>query len=206
MDVDVNVEDNDKQNGGFVVENDVLENILSENQRVVVENLRKIYFEKKTAEGISFKKVDKSKLKKDMDRGNQVIHQIETKNITETNELIRAATVWVAEQQRLKKTEFRAKKDPWWKRRIEDYIKRIWKDVNILERDLRGELSHKKSEKLQRLKEKYRVNKKGIKTVVEKSKQRMIVKSAKIKRYDQRISQFRQNRAFSVYQKKLTMN
>ena len=81
--------------------------------------------------------------------------------------------------------------------------KRIRKDVNILERDLRGELSHKKSEKIQRLKEKCRVNKKGIKTVVEELKQRMIAKSAKIKRHDQRINQFRQNRTFSADQKKI---
>ena len=79
-----------------------------------------------------------------MNRVNQVIRHIETINITETNESIRAATVWVAEQLGLKKTEFRAKKDPWWKRRFEDDIKRIRKDVNILERGLRGELSHKK--------------------------------------------------------------
>ena len=52
---DVNVEENDQQNGGFVVEDDVLENILSESQRVIIENLRKIYVEKKTAEGIPFK-------------------------------------------------------------------------------------------------------------------------------------------------------
>ena len=78
------------------------------------ENLRKIYVEKKTAEGISFRKVDKNKLKGEMKRVNQVIRHIETKNITETKELIRAATVWVAEQLGLKKTEFRAKKDPWY--------------------------------------------------------------------------------------------
>ena len=42
------------------------------------------------------------------------------------------------------------------------------------------------------------MSKKGIKTVVEELKQRMIAKCAKIKRYDQRINQFRQNRIFSV--------
>ena len=47
------------------------------------------------------------------------------------------------------------------------------------------------------------MNKKGIKTVVEELKQRIIAKSAKIKRYDQRINQFRQNRIFSVDQKKI---
>ena len=47
------------------------------------------------------------------------------------------------------------------------------------------------------------MNKKGINTVVEELKQRMIAKSAKIKRYDQRINQFRQNRIFSVDQNKI---
>ncbi|XP_063587852.1 uncharacterized protein LOC134765239 [Penaeus indicus] len=134
---DVNVEENDQQNGGFVTKDNMLENILSESQREIVENLRNIYVEKKTAEGISFKKVDKNKLKREMNRVNQVIRHIETKNITETNELIKAATVWVGEQLGLKKTEFRAKKAPWWKRRIEDYIKSIRKDVNILAREFR---------------------------------------------------------------------
>ena len=51
------------------------------------------------------------------------------------------------------------------------------------------------------LQEKYRVNSKGIKTVIEELKQRMIAKSAKIKRYEQRINQFRQNRMFYIDQK-----
>ena len=43
---DVNMEENEQQNGGFpVVEDNVLENILSESQREIVENLRKIYIE-----------------------------------------------------------------------------------------------------------------------------------------------------------------
>ena len=46
------------------------------------------------------------------------------------------------------------------------------------------------------------MNKKGIKNVVEELKQRVIAKSAKIKRNNQRINQFRQNRTFSVDQNK----
>ena len=43
-----------------------------------------------------------------------------TKNITQTNNLIEAAGIWVADQLGLKKYEGRKKKDPWWKRRIEE--------------------------------------------------------------------------------------
>ena len=197
----VNDREIDDQNlGNFVVEDGVLENVLTESQREIVESLKKIIMEEKTAEGISF---DKKKLKCQMNRVNQVIHHIRTKDITETNNLIMAATVWVAEQLGLKKTEFRAKKEPWWKRRIDGDIKRLKQDVNLLERQLRGELGHKKKGKLQKLEDKYRVKKKGMKTVIEELKQRMIAKSAKIKRYEERINQFRQNKIFNVDQKKI---
>ena len=43
--------------------------------------------------------------------------------------------------------------------------------------------------------------KKGLKTVIEELKQRMLAKSAKVKRYQQRIEQFRQNRIFDLDQK-----
>ena len=117
--------------------------------------------------------------------------------------MIRAASVWTAEQIGLKKKEFRSKKEPWWKRRIEGDIKQIRKDLNILERRLKDELGQKKKAKLQRIEDKYWVKNKGIKTVIEELKQRMIAKSEKIKRYDHRINQFRLNRMFNIDQKKV---
>ena len=50
---------------------------------------------------------------------NSVIELIETNNITQTNNLIKAAGVWVADQLGLKKYKGENKKDPWRKRRIE---------------------------------------------------------------------------------------
>ena len=40
---------------------------------------------------------------------------------------------------------------------------------------------------MKELYEKYRVKRKGLKTVIEELKQRMLAKSAKVKRYEQRI-------------------
>ena len=51
--------------------------------------------------------------------------------------------------------------------------------------------------------EKHRVKKKGLKTVIEELKQRMLAKSTKVKRYQQRLEQFRQNRVFDLDQKKI---
>ena len=56
---------------------------------------------------------------------------------------------------------------------------------------------------MKELYEKYRVKKKGLKTVIEELKQRMLAKSTKVKRYEQRIEQFRQNRVFDLKQKKI---
>ena len=50
---------------------------------------------------------------------NRVIELIETNNITQTNNLIKAAGVLVADQLGLKKYKGENKKDPWRKRRIE---------------------------------------------------------------------------------------
>ena len=68
----------------------------------------------------------------------------------------------------------------------------------MLTRKLKGELGSKKKQKIKKLYEKYRVKRKGLKTVIEELKQRMLAKSAKVKRYEQRIEQFRHNRAFDL--------
>ena len=54
---------------------------------------------------------------------------------------------------------------PWWQRRIEGDIKRIRKDINMLERGKRGEL--RKSGKMDQLEKKYNTKGKGITTVLE---------------------------------------
>ena len=56
---------------------------------------------------------------------------------------------------------------------------------------------------MKELYEKYRVKRKGLKTVIEELKQRMLAKSAKVKRYEQRTEQFRQNSIFDFDQKKI---
>ena len=111
--------------------------------------------------------------------------------------------MWVAEQLGLKKVEHRKKYEPFWKRRIEGDIRRLRQEVNIMERELKEGLGGGKKRKLLGLQEKYRVKRKGLKTVIEEVKQRMLAKSAKVRRFEQRIEQFRQNRLFSVDQKRI---
>ena len=98
---------------------------MSEEHWVIVEQLKKIMVEGRTGNGILFKKVDKKVLKVQIDRVNKVIKYLKTKSITEKNNLIRDAIVWVAEQKGLKKRVHRKKSKPRWKCKIEGDIKRL---------------------------------------------------------------------------------
>ena len=99
-------------------------------------------------------------LNRTMVKVNRVIELIETNNITQTNNLIKSAGVWVADQLGLKKYEGRKKIDPWWKRCIEEDIKQLRKDINILKRVKKGKIGACKEGKAKLVKEEYRVKKK----------------------------------------------
>ena len=72
-----------------------------------------------------FKKVDEKTLKVQTDIVNDAINSFKSKNITEANDLIKAAIVWVAEQIELKQRDYREKNEPRWKHRIEGDIKKL---------------------------------------------------------------------------------
>ena len=112
---------------------------LDEETQLIIAQLNKILAGGRNTDGISFKKVDMNTLNRTTAKVNRVIELIETKNITQTNNLIKAAGVWVADQLGLKKYEGGKKKDQW-KRRIEEDIKQLKKDINILERVKKGQI------------------------------------------------------------------
>ena len=109
-----------------------------------------------------------------------------------------AAAPWVAKEVGVKKGKIGDKKEPWWKRRIESDITNLRRDINRLEWERRGETGRKGKKKIKKLNTKYKVKKKRVNLVIEELKQRLIAKKTKVKRYEQRISQFRQNQLFQV--------
>ena len=105
--------------------------------------------------------------------------------------MIRDASVWVTEWIELKKAEHQKKNEPRWKRRIEGNIKRLRQAVNFQERKAKEELGLKKKRKLSQSNKRCRVKRKVLKTVIEEMKQRMLAKSAKLRKCEERIYQFR---------------
>ena len=95
--------------------------------------------QRETNDNVMLKKVDQKRLSGETLKVNGAIKHLVTADITQTNNLIKAAGLWVAKQLGLKTVKKGKKQDPWWKRRIEGDMKNLKKDISILEREKRGE-------------------------------------------------------------------
>ena len=169
---------------------------ISEEKKMMMKNMIEIADHSLDEEVSEFKKVDRNLLKDWTMKVNAILKGIKSDNITETNRLIRACAIFVGRKVGLKPKQRRGNpvKEPWWKRRIQQSIQELRKHINILERKKRGEI--KKKEKYKVIEHKYRVKKKGLNVVLEELKQRIQAKATKIKRYGERIEQYRINRLF----------
>ena len=100
------------------VNNNVIDSVddtghnLNDEHQKIVERLNEILLEGKPSDDIMFKQIDKKTLKVQTDRVNDTIRYFKSKNITETNDLIKAASVSVEEQIGLKKRDYREKNEP----------------------------------------------------------------------------------------------
>jgi len=82
---------------------------------------------------------------------NKVLPYFQNSNISETNNLIIAVSVWVARRLGLKRQRQTgtAHPEPWWKRRIERDIKELQRSINLMTRHKNGEV--KSREKIKKL-------------------------------------------------------
>ena len=110
-----------------------------------------------------------------MQKVNKAIKYFQTTNVTDTNNLLKAVSMYVAEKLGVKTTRSDGRsKEPWWKRRIERDIKKLRRDIGVLECKRIGELRSRKRYSV--LGRKYRIKTKGIETVIEELKQRVLAK------------------------------
>ena len=147
-------------------------------------------------------RVDRSKLIKVSIEINRAMAQIETKDLSETNNLILAGATVCTTKLGLK-TPGKAiskglKKSPA-RRRIERDIMRFRKDLSRISELIRGQKQLKKGDYLQ---QRYNIIAKGASQVSEILKEKIKASTEKIKRYEERHQQYRQNRMFNENQKK----
>ena len=124
----------------------------------------------------------------------EVLDSVQTSNITEDNKLVKCGVLVITQLLEIKEIRNKKKEEPFWKRRIESKINALHEDVSLTERWETGML-RKESQKT-RLDHLYRVKRKGYKRAAEEPKQRTKAKAATLKRYKNRVNQYRQKRLF----------
>ena len=151
--------------------------------------------------------VNRSKLKLETSLVNSCLSEIAPSSITDTNTLLLAGAHVVRERlgEKPASSQPKERKDPFWKRRIDEKIAQLRKDISHLEEIKKGVvLKQRIHEDLHRRHP--LLKKKGVSCITEELKQRLRSKAAKIKRYNKRIERFNQNKLFSNNQKQFYRN
>ena len=176
---------------------------LKEEQLEMIKSISELSKKKEKITNVSFRNVDRKRLRETASSVNKVLKYIATDDVTGTNHLISAVAVYVSQRLGLKQRKDKVSQEPFWKRRVQRDINELQKTVGKLNRYVRGKI--KDDKKLEQIFKKYHVKKKGVKVVMEELKQRITAKGAKMDRYEKWISQFRINRMFSSNQKRVFM-
>ena len=148
----------------------------------------------------ALRKVNRKKLKAEVNKVNQVLKKMAPEGITNTNDLIYAGAVVVTEELGVRNKKGTKPKEPLWKRGLTTQVKEMRRDLSRVTALLQGRMlkEHHKRE----LERKYKIAEIGLKHVSEDLKQRITAMSTKIRKYENRNKQFHQNRLFETDQRK----
>ena len=124
--------------------------------------------------------------------------KFKTHSITKTNQLLYAGAV-VTNRLRVKIDKVSERKETMWKRRLQNKIKELRKNLRSTRRSKDKDIvNFRRRERLER---KYSIRVKRLNVVIEESKQRITAIAAKVRRYQGRIDSYRQNRLFENNQR-----
>ena len=125
---------------------------------------------------------------------NQVLTYIPTNNITDLNELIYAGAKLVCEIIGIPSKNTKAKSKPGWEFRLEIQIENQRKQLKVVKQKKNAEINRK-----EKTTQKLTVQ-------LEEIHQKVLAKEGRLKRYRQRVKQYRQNRTFHKNEKKFFIN
>ena len=144
--------------------------------------------------------MSKWKLLEETAKVDNVLSKFKTHSITKTNELFYAEAVVVVTNRLGEKTDKVAgRKEPMWKRRLQNKIKGLRKDLIQLKASKDKDISNFRH--WERLERKYGIRVKRLNVVIEELKQRITAIAAKVRKYQGRVDSYRQNRLFEDNQR-----
>ena len=136
--------------------------------------------------------VPRKKLLEETAKVDKVLSKFKTHSITKTNELFYAGAFAVTNRLGVKNDVVAGRKESMWKRRLQNKIKELKKDLSQLETS-KDKGIYRNWERLER---KYSIRVKRLNVAVEEMKQRITAIAAKVRRYQGRVDNYRQNRLF----------
>ena len=173
---------------------DKLGNIVTVEKQTILEKIVELMNKDNLPNPQNLRKIDRVRLKEKTKLVDEVLSSVQTSNITEDKKLVKCGALVITQLLGIKEIRNKKKEEPFWKRRIESKINALHKDVSLTERCKTGML--RKESQSTRLDHLYRVKRKGYKRAAEEPKQRTKAKAATLKRYKNRVNQYRQKRLF----------
>ena len=143
--------------------------------------------------------VPKKKLLEEVAKVDKDLSKFKTHSITKTNELFYAGAFLVTNRLGVKIDKIAGRKEPMWKRRLQNKIKELRKDLSELETSRDKGISNFRHWK--RLEQKYSIRVKRPNVVVEELKQRITVIAAKFRSYQGWVDSYIKNRLFGNNQR-----
>ena len=180
-----------------------VENLTQEKQELIerIKNIREgLQEERKRLPNI--RHIDKRKLVNEIKKINEIADYIPVENITDLNDTFYASAVIVTEKLAKDRSE-RKVEEPAWKVRLKRKVEELQQDLSRLEEARNRNFNDRLKRKMEK---KFNIKRKGYQQVIEELKQRLIATAVKIKRYEDRVKQYQQNRMFENNQKRFYEN
>ena len=138
----------------------------------------------------ALRNVPKKKLLEETARVDKVLSKFKTHSITKTNELLYAGALVVINRLGVKIDKVTGRKEPMWKRRLQNKIKELRKELSQLKALKNKAVSNFRHwEKLER---EYSIRVKRLDVVIEELKQRIIAIAANVRRFQGGVDSYRQ--------------
>ena len=135
----------------------------------------------------ALRNVPKKKLLEETTKIDKVLSKFKTHSITKTNELFYAGAFVVTNRLGVKIDIVAGRKEPMWKRRLQNKVKELRKALSQLEASKDKGISN------------YSIRVKRLNALVEELKQRITAIAAKVRRYQGRVGSYRQNKLFEIF-------
>ena len=143
--------------------------------------------------------VPKKNLLEETAKVDKVLSKFKTHSITKTNELFYARAFVITNRLGVKIDKVAWRKEPMCKRRLQNKIKELRKDVSQLEASKDKDISNLRH--WERLERKYNIGVNRLNAVIEELKHRITDIAANVRRYQGRVDSCRQNRLFGNNQR-----